>query len=319
MANPNFNTMAATTLQKYAASGQMADQIFRKFVFLDFLNRKARKGTVSGRSFVVPVMSEENDTVVTFSGYDHLDLTPQEVGTAAEYNWKRLAVSVAISGEEEEWNSGKEEVISLLKAKTRQAEMSAAKKFNTMFITSDGTGNGGKDWLGLEALVGDLTHGPATLGGITVATDTWWQSPISDSAVAITVEDVNHQYNECTAGGDDDGPDFELTTQTLWEAYVDQLQGQQVFENPKLAEAGFRNIVHRGAPVTWDTQIPTGRWYFLNSNHLWLNKGRNKWMNMRKFVEPADQEARFALIISSGQLVTDERRRLGALYSRTAS
>lgn len=317
MANPSFNTLAATTLQKYVPN--MADQIFKKHVFLKYLISKARKHSVSGRSFVVPVMSEENDTVMTFSGFDHLDLTPQEVGTAAEYQWKRLAVSVAISGEEQEWNSGREEVINLLKQKTKQAEMSAAKKFNTMFITSDGTGNGGKDWFGLEALVGDASHGPATLAGITVATDTWWASPISDSAVAITVEDVNHQYNECTAGGDDDGPDFELTTQLLWEAYVDQLQGQQIFENPKLAEAGFRNIVHRGAPITWDSVVPTGRWYFLNSNHLWLVTGRNKWMSMRKFIEPPDQEAQYALIISSGQLVTDSRRRLGALYSRTPS
>jgi hypothetical protein len=317
MANPNFNTLAATTLQKYVP--HMADQIFKKHVLLKYLLGKARKNSVSGRSFVVPVMSEENDTVVTFSGFDHLDLTPQEVGTAADYQWKRLAVSVAISGEEQEWNSGKEQVIALLKAKTQQAEMSAAKKFNTMFITSDGTGNGGKDWLGLAALVGDAATGPATLGGITVATDPWWVSPISNSAVAITVEDVNHQYNECTAGGDDDGPDFELTTQLLWEAYVDQLQPQQVFENPKLAEAGFRNIVHRGAPIAWDSAVVTGDWYFLNSNHLWLVTGRNNWMRQRKFIEPPDQEAQYALIISSGQLVTDSRRRLGKLMGRLPS
>lgn len=319
MANPNFNTLAATTLQKYVPN--MGDQIFRKFALLKYLQGKAKKNSVSGRSFVVPVMSEENDTVVTYSGYDHLDLTPQEVGTAAEYQWKRLAVSVAISGEEEEWNQGKEQVISLLKAKTNQAELSAAKKFNTMFFTSDGTGNGGKDWYGLAALVGDATHGPAIVAGIdgTAAANAFWRSPIFDSAVAITVEDVNHQYNECTAGGGDDGPDFEITTQVLWEAYVDQLQPQQIFENPKVAEAGFQNIVHRGAPVTWDTVCPTGDWYFLNSQHLWLVTGRNNWMRMRNFIEPPDQEARYALILSSGQLVTDERRKLGKLASRVPS
>lgn len=319
MANPDFNTLAATTLQKYVPA--MADQIFKKHVLLKYLTGKARKYSVSGRTFVVPVMSEENDTVTTYSGYDHLDLTPQEVGTAAEYQWRRLAVSVAISDEEEEFNSGKEQVISLLKAKIQQAEMSAAKKFNTMFITGDGTGNGGKDWQGLAVLVGDESSAVTTVGGIdsTLAANSWWRSPVDRTATAITVEDVNHGYNNCTAGGDDDAPDFELTTQDLWEAYVDQLQPQQVFENPKLAEAGFRNVVHRGAPISWDSVVDAGDWYFLNSNHLWLVQGRNNWMKQRPFITPPDQVARYALITSSGQLVTDQRRRLGKLEDRTAS
>jgi hypothetical protein len=317
MSNPNFDSLVATTLKHYVP--KMADNIFKRYALLDFLNRKAKSRTVSGSSIVVPLMYETSGTFTTYSRYDTLDLTPQEGMTAAEYAWKQAAVSVAISGIEEAMNSGKEQVLDLLKAKITQAEKTAAHEFNSMFFTSDGTGNGGKDFLGLLAIVGDATHGPATVGGINGTTQAYWRANISDSAVALTISDIWQTYNDCTAGGGDDAPDFEITTQTLWQSYNDQLQPQQRFENAKLAEAGFRNLMHGGAPVTWDTMCPAGDWYFLNSDHLFLAKGKGKWFTMRKFVEPEDRDAKYALILSYGQLVTDERRKLGKLASRTAA
>lgn len=317
MSNPNFDSLVATTLKKYVPN--MADNIFRRYALLDYLQRKAKSRTVSGSTLVVPLVYETNGTFTTYSRYDSLDLTPQEGMTAAEYSWKQAAVSVAISGIEEAMNSGKEQVLDLLKAKIMQAEKTAAHEFNQMFFTSDGTGNGGKDFLGLAALVGNESVGPATVGGISGVTNSYWRANIDTTATALQISDIWDQYNDCTAGGGDDAPDFEITTQALWQSYNDQLQPQQRFENAKMAEAGFRNLMHGGAPVTWDLMCPTGDWYFLNSDHIWLVTGKNKWFTMRKFVEPEDRDAKYALILSYGQLVTDERRKLGKLANRTAA
>lgn len=316
MSNPNFDSLAATTLKKYIPN--MADNVFKRYALLDYLQKKAKRYTVSGSTVVVPLMWDVNTTFTTYSRYDSLDLTPQEGMTAAEFPWKQAAVSVAISGIEEAQNSSKEQVIDLLRAKTKQAERTAASEFNTMFFTSDGTGNGGKDFLGLAALIGDATHGPATVGGISGVTYPYWRSQIDDQAVNLQIVDLWNTYNNCTAGGGDDGPDFELTTQVLWQAYSDLLQPQQRFQDSKMAAAGFQNLMHGGAPVTWDAVCPAGDWYFLNSEHIWLVTGRDKWFSAGKWVTPEDKDAKYMLILSYGQLVTDERRKLGKLASRTA-
>lgn len=320
MASPNasFDSLAATTLQKYVPN--MADNVFKRYALLDYLQKSAQKRTMSGRTIVVPIMYDTNSTFSTYSRYDSLDLTPQDPFTAAEYAWKQAAVSVAISGIEEAQNSGREQVLGLLKAKTMQAEKTAAHQFNQMFFTSDGTGNGGKDFQGLAALIGDATHGPASVGGIdgTVAANAFWRSNIDDQAINLQIVDIWNTYNNCTVGGSDDAPDFEITTQALWQAYSDLLQPQQRFTDSKMAAAGFQNLMHGGARVTWDTMCPTGDWYFLNSEHIWLVTESSHWFTMRSWVIPEDKDAKFALILSYGQLVTDERRKLGKLASRTA-
>jgi hypothetical protein len=315
MANPNFNTLASTTLQKYLP--KMGDSIFQRYALLNFFTKKARKYKVNGRSFVVPLMHELNDTFVTYAGYDHLDLTPQEASTAAEYQWKNAAISVAVSGEEEAWNSGREAVLSLLQAKITQAEKSAADNFNRMFFTSDGTGNGGKDWLGLAVLV-DST---GTVGGInsTLAENAFWRSFEDATATSLTIHDIHNGHLQCTAGGTSDRPDFEITTLDLFLSYNDQLQIQQRYENADMAQAGFMSLRSPGgSPVTWDNDCPSGHWFFLNSDHIFLVSGEGQWMRQRSFIQPEDQDARYALILSKGQLVTDERRKLGKLTNRTA-
>src|SRR5690606_20067825 len=98
-----------------------------------------------GNKIVLPLIHALNGTAGSFSGYDTLPTTPQEGITAAEYEWREYAVSIAISGFEEAVNNGEQEVIDLLEAKVMQAEETVLENMDVMFL-SDGTGNSGKDW-----------------------------------------------------------------------------------------------------------------------------------------------------------------------------
>jgi hypothetical protein len=61
--------------------------------------------------------------------------------TAAIYNWKQIAASIAISGIEEAKNRGTEAIIKLLNAKIMQAEMSIKSLVNGQLLSSnDGSG-----------------------------------------------------------------------------------------------------------------------------------------------------------------------------------
>jgi hypothetical protein len=158
--NPNFDALLSTTLQNYRPT--LVDNIFTARVLLDHLNSKGRVLVEEGGSSIVePLVYAQNDTTGSYSGYDAIDLTPQEGISAAEYNWKQMASSIAISGIEEAKNRGTEAIIKLLNAKIMQAEESIKEELNQM-LYGDGTGNGGKDFNGLANII----SASGTVGGI---------------------------------------------------------------------------------------------------------------------------------------------------------
>ena len=167
--NPDFNALLSTTLQNYQPT--LVDNIFKDLVLLNHLNERGRvQVEEGGTSIVEPLMYAVNNTVASYAGYDTIDLTPQDGISAAEYQWKQMAASIAISGIEEAKNRGTEAIIKLLNAKIQQSEMSLKSSLNDMLF-SNGAGNGGKDFNGLTNIVGTQNN---TVGGIDSTTNTWW-------------------------------------------------------------------------------------------------------------------------------------------------
>ncbi len=153
MANPNFDNIVATTLKKYfAPGGKAVDNIFRRSAALDWLKTSAKLDSQGGATAVAPIMNALNSTFQFYSGYDVL--TPvhgEEIITAAEYQWKQAAIFVPMSGLEAAKNSGDKAIVNLLKAKTENAERTAAEQFETAFLTLDGSTAGGKAWAARRA------------------------------------------------------------------------------------------------------------------------------------------------------------------------
>ena len=163
-ANSNFDQLLSTTLANYRS--QLTDNVFTARPLTYKLMDNGRIRMLNGGTKIVePLIYGKNSTVASYSGYDSLSLAPQEGISAAEYEWKQYAASIAISGIEEAKNNGEQEVINLLEAKIMQAEESMREGFNQMFF-ADGTGNSGKAWNGL----GNLVEASGTVGGINRAT-----------------------------------------------------------------------------------------------------------------------------------------------------
>src|SRR5690349_22170622 len=154
MSNPNFDTLASTTLKNYRR--QLADNITGHNVLWYMLKEKGFvREEDGGTTIVEPLLIGRNTTVKSYKGYDVIDTTPQTGITAAEYEWKQIAGSVTISGEEEFKNMGsKTRILSLLESKIQQLELSMMLEVNRQ-LQGDGTGNGGKDLGGLQAAVED--------------------------------------------------------------------------------------------------------------------------------------------------------------------
>jgi hypothetical protein len=309
-ANSNFDNLLTTTLANYRK--QLTDNVFTARPLTYALMEKGRIRMLNGGTKIVePLIYGQNSTVASYSGYDSLSLTPQEGISAAEFEWKQYAASIAISGIEEAKNNGEQEIINLLEAKIMQAEESMRESFNQMFF-GDGTGNSGKDWNGL----GNLVESGNTVGGINSSTYSYWQSKEENTATALTLAQMSTMYNNVSVGNDH--PDTLLTTQTLFEKYEALLQPNLRYTDTKTADAGFQNLLFKAAPVMYDVHCTAGVFYFLNSKYITLVGHSNKWFSQTEFIKPEDTDARYALIMCYGNLTVRNRAKQGKLTAKTA-
>lgn len=314
--NPDFNAILSTTLQNYQPT--LVDNIFKDLVLLNHLNSRGRvRVEEGGTSIVEPLMYAVNGTVSSYSGYDPISLTPQDGISAAEYDWKQLAASIAISGIEEAKNRGTEAIIKLLNAKIMQAEESLKSELNTMLF-SDGTGNSGKDFNGLENIVGTQSN---TVGGIDASTETWWnptQAATMNAQLALaTMADV---YNRASKGSD--VPDLIITNTNLFERYESLLTPNVRYQDVTKANLGFTNLMYKQTPVVFDLALASDGatpsdhpMYFLNTKYLKLTGMTGHWFNVTPFQQGtvAGKDARYALVMAFGELTCSNRARQGYL------
>lgn len=310
MALADFNAVLATTLKNYLP--KLEDNVFSARPLVFFLKEAGQVRPIGGGSHIVlPLIYAQNSTAGSYAGYDTIATTPQDGISAAQYNWKQYAVSIAINGLEEAQNSSEEEVIDLLEGKIMQAEETTYEKMDQMFF-GDGTGNGGKDWNGLGNLVNQNT---TTVGNIDPAANTFWQSYRETTAEVLSIAKMTTAYNTVSVGNDK--PNVVLTTQALFEKYESLLQPQLRFTDTRTADAGFQNLLFKGSPVTYDTYCGTGLMYFLNTKYLRLTGHRDVWWKPTPFVRPENQDARYAQILVYGEFTVSNRKRQGVLTAKT--
>ncbi len=310
--NPNFDALLSTTLQNYRPT--LVDNIFTARVLLEHLNSAGRVVVETGGTQIIePLVYAQNNTVGSYSGYDAIDLTPQEGISAAEYDWKQMAASIAISGIEEAKNRGPEAIIKLLQAKIMQAEESIKESMNDMLF-SNGTGNGGKDLNGL----GNIIDSTGTVGGIDASTNSWWASYEESTSTALTQDYMATAYNTASRGNDH--PDLIITTQTLFEKYEKLLTPNVRYQDTNKANLGFQNLMFKQTPVVFDVSCPSGTMFFINSKYLKLVGMADHWFQTTEFQKGtvAGVDARYALILSFGNLTCSNRARQAKLTNKTA-
>ena len=313
MSNPNFDAILSTTLKNYVP--KLEDNIFTARPLVYFLKQKDQIRVITGGAKIVtPLIYAASTAVGSYATTDTLSTTAQTGISAAEYDWKQFYATVTINGLEEAQNAGEAEIIDLLEAKIMQAQESITESMDVMFF-ADGTGNSGKDWLGLKALVDNNTGPVTTIGGIDSTTQAYWRSYKEATAAALTIAYMTTAYNSVSVGNDQ--PQVILTTQTLFEKYESLLQPQQRFTDSKSADAGFQNLMFKGAPVTFDVNTPAGYMYFLNTKYLRLVGHKSVWFTPTPFVRPTNQDARFAQILCYGNLTCSNRKRQGVLQGKT--
>lgn len=322
MASPNLTELVTTTLRN--RSGKLADNMTKNNAILYQMNRRGNVKPVSGgRTIVQELEYAENVTYQRYSGYEVLNISPSDVFTAAEFDWKQASVAVSISGlEGDVQNTGPEAIIDLLESRIKNAEKTMRNNLS-LDMYSNGTADGGKQIGGLQLLVAD---DPTTgiVGGINRANWSFWQNQsynaTSEIGTAFTSNNIqaamNQMYLETSRGTDK--PDLILADNNLYRMYWESLQQIQRITRTDMAEAGFTNLEFMGAPVVFDGGqgggCPENHMYFLNTDYIHWRPHRNRNMVPLENVQSINQDATVQLMVWAGNMTLSNAALQGVLY-----
>ena len=142
-------------------------------------------------------------------------------------------------------NSGEQAIINLAQARLDQLKLSMSEVINTM-LYKDGTGNTGKDFLGLRARHRRRQHLSVASTGPRPATSTGRPRSVAGGATNATL--VAGDADRCTtpASEGSDHPTNIITTQATFEVYEEQLVDQARYTDMEMADAGFQNLLFKG-------------------------------------------------------------------------
>jgi hypothetical protein len=308
-----FTQVVSTTFRNHP--GKITDNVSAHNALLAYLKQRGHIETYSGGYEIARSIDySENVTYQRYSGYDELNVASSDVITAVTYPHRQAAVHVSASGEELRINSGTEKMTSLIKAKIKNAERTAANNMS-VDLYSDGS---------LAKQIGGLAHiisndGNGTVGGINAASWTFWKNQFVEASSNPDKSNIrgfmNSLYLKLVRGTDK--PNLIVMTHDLYSIYEASLQELQRYTDEKSAGAGFPTLKYKGVPVVFDSNTNFGTTaeiaYFLNLDYLMLlSHEAANWTQLDDKV-PTRQDAVVIPIIWMGNLVCTNRALQGKL------
>lgn len=310
MAVPGLSQAASTAIANY--SKELADNVSNNTALLRILKEKGNIRLVDGGlSILQEIDFTDNTTFKFYSGGETFDLTPQEVISAFQYEWKQAAVTVQQTGLEEIRNAGRSRMIDLFAGKLKNAGRSMSNAISTG-VYSDGTAYSGKTIGGLQLLLAD-SPSTGTVGGVDRATWSFARNVVfdatSDGGAATTASNIvtymNKTYNQVVRGTD--YPDlivFDNNYFSLFEAYVQGLQ--RIVDETQLAKVGFPSYRYKRSQVVLDGgnggDCPANHGYFINTDYLSFVTYRERNMVELPMRDSFNQDSWVKYIVWAGNL-----------------
>ena len=315
MPSPNtvFTELVSTTFRKHAK--EIKNNVSKNNALL---RRIYDKGNVrredGGLTIVAPLDYAENNTYQRYSGYDVLNVGASDVISAAEYQWRQIAINVVASGLELRTNSGDSRIINLVKSRLKNAIRTFKNNFSAD-IYSDGTLANQVN--GLQALVADA--GTGTVGGIDSSTWTFWRNKVQSAAAPIqgggaiapgatTMESLMLPLWLSLVRGDDQ-PDLIVMDNNYFTFFEQSQTSIKRYTDETKANAGFVSLKYKGADVIFDggSGIPANHAYFLNTDYLEIVVHKDADMTVMDEMKPYNQDAAVVPVLWMGNLVCSNR------------
>lgn len=293
MASPGLSEIVTTTLRH--RTGKLADNMSNNNMIIAHMSKRGSMDPCpGGRTIVQELEYADNGNATYYSGAESLPIAPQDIATAAEFDWKQIAVAITFHGlETEVQNTGDDGLIKIVSMRVKNAEKSGQNLLATGMY-SNGTAFSGKQVGGLQLLVADdPTTG--TVGGINRATagNEFWRNQVYDistsgSGAASAANIQMYMQNAwMPAVRGTDKPDLVMADNNFYQHFWQSLTAIQRITKESEAGSGFKTIEFNGIPVVMDGgqggACPTNHMYFLNTEYLKYrpHSGRN-WTSLNK-------------------------------------
>lgn len=323
MASPNatFTELVSTTFNKHRK--EIKDNVSKNNAMLRRLYKKGQyRSEDGGLTIVEPLDYAQNSTYQRYSGYDVLNVSQSDVISAAQYQWRQIAINVVASGLEMRINKGDSRIINLVKARIKNAIRSFKNNFSSDMY-SDGTLTNQIN--GLAALVANA--GTGTVGGIDSAAFPFWQNAVQSAAAPIgggsavtlgasTIESLMLGLWLNQVRGDDK-PDLIVASNDMFQFYEQSQVSLKRYASAQEAQGGFVEMKYKTADVIFDgnSGIPGATMYFLNTDYLQLVVHEDADMEVMDEVKPYNQDAAVIPVLWMGNLTCSNRRLQGVVKS----
>ncbi|MEK9894957.1 MAG: phage major capsid protein, partial [Burkholderiaceae bacterium] len=178
MASPNatFTELVSTTFRNHKK--EIKDNLSNRNALLKYMKRRGHyRLDDGGLTITMPLDYTTNATYQRYSDYDTLNIGASDVISAAEYQWRQIAIHVTASGRELRVNSGDSQIINLANARIKNAIRTFNNSFSTDLYSAGSLSN---QINGIQAIVADTNTN--TVGGIDASVWTFWQNSVYDAS-----------------------------------------------------------------------------------------------------------------------------------------
>lgn len=318
-ANSTFTELVTTTYRRHKKG--FKDNLSERNAFLKKIYKKGNYRTEEGGlSIVEPLDYAQNSTYQRYSDWDQLSLQQSDVLSAAEFNWKQIAMHVIASGRELRINSGPAQIEKLAAARLKNAMRTFDNNFSSDLYSAGSLAN---QIGGLQALIADTNTN--TVGGIDASTWTFWRNTVFDLSVnSVTISSTTIENDAMLPlwlsldRGQGDCPDL-ILMDTVYYTYFEKSQTSlKRYASASDAQAGLVSLKYKTADVMFDTSgsgIPASHAYFINSNYIKLVVHQDADMDEMPKKEPVNQDGEVIPILWMGNLTISNRKLQGVIIA----
>lgn len=254
------------------------------FATFRFISNGSKWG---GETLKRPVKLAKNTQGGSFSALDEHSVDSVETRQTMGYDVRAYEIPVAIPGLDLLINRSTDaQVINLLQTELDSTGADALDDIGDLFY-GDGTGNGSKDFLGLDALVDDGTS-VITLGGLSRTTYPTLNGTRTASGGTMTLTKLASLYSGVSGGSASrQKPTIIISDETVWNLQESllaptvqanyQANGFPVVTRTSRGAVsaaelkgaqGFTSILYRGVPWVADEKSTSQTVWFINENYI---------------------------------------------------
>lgn len=261
--------------------------------------------TVDGGSMVKVPLEYAASNSGSYGANTVINQSKKDIIDAARFRWAGAYGSNTLNLDDKIKNAGEEAIIHLTKQYMQSIIKSARVNMAAQVIAAAADSNSIN---GLGDLFNTVTS--TEYGSIDTDEMADWKANVLTDVEAISFEVLQKIFRQPNMGDNADMlPNFICTTALLRDGYERSLHPQQRYANTKMVEAGWENIVHKGAPIVADSGYSTGVLDALNLNFLELRSHKDYNFTTPKWV---DKE-----VLGQPDTITANTRWVGNLFCKS--